>query len=190
MTRRYASKLESSDKKIAKSSGQGLRVHFKHCREIAHHLHGMNTTKAIKFCEDVLAFKTCVPFTKYTGGIGHHAQAKLYKAPGNKGRWPVKATQVVLDLVKNALANAESKDMDTDNLVIKHIQCNRAPAGRRRTYRAHGRIGPYMSQPAHIEMILVEKEEKVAKEPAGPMAVSRKQAAKNRFKKVKVGDGI
>jgi large subunit ribosomal protein L17e len=30
---------------------------------------------------------------------------------------------------------------------------------RRRTYRAHGRINPYMSSPAHIEMILVEREE-------------------------------
>ena len=36
---------------------------------------------------------------------------------------------------------------------------NRAPKMRRRTYRAHGRINPYMSSPCHIEMILIEKEQ-------------------------------
>mmetsp|Transcript_60069 Transcript_60069/g.145167 ORF Transcript_60069/g.145167 Transcript_60069/m.145167 type:complete len:189 (-) Transcript_60069:28-594(-) len=186
---KYASPLDG-ESKVAKSRGSHLRVHFKHCREITHYISGMNTIKAKKFLNDVLAFKAAVPFTKFTGGIGHHAQAKQCKAPGNSGRWPVKATQVVLDMLKNAEANAASKDLDGDNLVISHIQCNRAPGGRRRTYRAHGRIGPYMSQPAHIEMILQEKAEPVAKEAQGAKQISRKFAAKLRFKKVKTGGGI
>ncbi|CAF5189656.1 unnamed protein product, partial [Rotaria sp. Silwood1] len=41
---------------------------------------------------------------------------------------------------------------------IDHIQVNRAPKIRRRTYRAHGRINPYQSSPCHIELILSEKE--------------------------------
>ena len=50
-----------------------------------------------------------------------------------------------------------------DSLVIEHIQVNKAPKMRRRTYRAHGRINPYMSSPCHIEMILTEKEQIVPK---------------------------
>ena len=34
---------------------------------------------------------------------------------------------------------------------------------RRRTYRAHGRINPYMSSPCHIEICLVEKEQAFAR---------------------------
>ena len=34
---------------------------------------------------------------------------------------------------------------------------NQAPRGRRRTYRAHGRINAYMSSPSHIEVILEDK---------------------------------
>lgn len=34
---------------------------------------------------------------------------------------------------------------------------------RRRTYRAHGRINPYMSSPCHIEVVLSEKELVVTK---------------------------
>ncbi|ELT88130.1 hypothetical protein CAPTEDRAFT_41521, partial [Capitella teleta] len=53
--------------------------------------------------------------------------------------------------------------LDTDHLVIEHVQVNRAPKMRRRTYRAHGRINPYMSSPCHIEIILAEKEQAIAK---------------------------
>lgn len=42
-------------------------------------------------------------------------------------------------------------------LYISHIQVNMAPRIRRRTYRAHGRINPYVSNPCHIEVILCEK---------------------------------
>ena len=67
------------------------------------------------------------------------------------------------DLLTNAIANAETKGLDTEQLVITHAQVNRAPPGRRRTYRAHGRIGKYASQPAHIEIILTEDSGNVEK---------------------------
>eukprot|EP01083_Nonionella_stella_P307342 1079795_1 len=115
--------------------------------------------------------------------------AKLHRAPGDKGRWPVKATAVVKDLLSNAVANAESKGMDTDKLYISHAQCNRAPPGRRRTYRAHGRIGKYASQPAHIELILSERGEGVEKadDEGRGRKITRKEAAMKRF--VKIGGG-
>ena len=84
----------------------------------------------------------------------------------SKARWPVKSAEFLLGLLKNAEANADSKGLDTSNLIVKHIQVNQAPKQRRRTYRAHGRINPYMSNPCHIEMILTEGEEVVQKAPA------------------------
>jgi hypothetical protein len=56
------------------------------------------------------------------------------------------------------------KGLDVDNLVIEHIQVNQAQKQRRRTYRAHGRINPYMSSPCHVEVFLTEKDETVAKQ--------------------------
>lgn len=58
-------------------------------------------------------------------------------------------------LIKNAVANAEAKQLDTESLVIKHVQVNQAPKQRRRTFRAHGRINPYLSHPCHVEIICV-----------------------------------
>ena len=62
----------------------------------------------------------------------------------SKARWPVKSAEFLLSLLKNAEANADTKGLDLGNLIVKHIQVNQAPKQRRRTYRAHGRINPYM----------------------------------------------
>lgn len=73
--------------------------------------------------------------------------------------------------------------------MVAHISSKMAPKGRRRTYRAHGRINAYMSNPAHIEIILGAKAAEVAKEggkPA-PRLFKRKLAAKGI--KVPVGGG-
>jgi large subunit ribosomal protein L17e len=182
---RYSVEPEVPEK-TAKSRGSHLRIHFKHCREIAHYTKGMQVNKALKILDDVLAKKACIPFVRFTGGIGRKAMAKQCKAPGDKGRWPVKATAVYKDLLKNAVSNAETKGLEADTLIIDHAQVNRAPAGRRRTYRAHGRIGKYASQPAHIEIILKEKAEGVEKmeEDIAVKKISKKQAAKRRFVKI------
>ena len=184
---RYAKQMPD-DSKVAKAQGSHLRIHFKHARNIVAMVRGKDVAWSKRYLQDVIDMKSTVTFTRYTGGIGATAQAKQQKAPGNKGRWPVKATQVILDMLKNAEANAEAKGMDTANLVITATQCNRAPGGRRRTYRAHGRIGPYMSEPAHIEMQLIEKPEKVQKEADVVGRRTRKEVAKKRF--VKIGGGV
>lgn len=75
--------------------------------------------------------------------MGHNADdaASSGKEFGvSKARWPEKSAKYLLDLLKNAEANADTKGLDTSNLIIKHIQVNQAPKQRRRTYRAHGRV--------------------------------------------------
>merc|ERR1719335_1677179 len=104
----------------------------------------------------------------------------------SQGRWPVKSAKILLDLLRNAESNAEFKNLDTDNLFIKHIQVNAAQQGRRRTYRAHGRINPYMSSPCHVEMIPEEKDEDVEKpekdEVTKVKKFTKKQLARKRLK--------
>lgn len=123
------------------------------------------------------------------------------KTPGDKGRWPVKATAVIKDMLSNAISNAETKGLPIDELCVTHAQCNRAPPGRRRTYRAHGRIGKYASQPAHIEFTLTKKRKQGVKkatadeedddamdEGAKKVKITRRRAAKGRFQ-VPIGGG-
>ncbi|TVU44288.1 hypothetical protein EJB05_03724, partial [Eragrostis curvula] len=158
--------------KAAKAMGRDLRVHFKNTRETAFALRKLPLTKAKRYLEDVIAHKQAIPFRRYCGGVGRTAQAKN-RQPNGQGRWPAKSARFILDLLKNAESNAEVKGLDVDALYISHIQVNQAQKQRRRTYRAHGRINPYMSSPCHIELILSEKEEPVKKEAESQIATRK-----------------
>merc|ERR1712034_88610 len=116
------------------------------------------------------------------GGVGRHAQAKVHGA--SQGRWPKKSAEFLLQLLRNAESNAEYKGLDTGNLIVDHIQVNRAPKMRRRTYRAHGRINPYMSSPCHIEVVLAENEEQI-KVKATPLEEPSKKVLQKKLKRQK-----
>merc|ERR1712158_270005 len=111
--------------------------------------------KAQKYLKDVIEHKRCVPFLRFRKGAGRCAQAKQFSsAPGfsaSQGRWPEKSCKYLLDLLRNAESNAELKSLDVDSLFVEHVSVNEAPKNRRRMYRAHGRINPFMSHPCHIE---------------------------------------
>ena len=70
------------------------------------------------------------------------------------------------------------KSLDLDKLYIANISVNQAMQGRRRTFRAHGRVNPYMSSPCHVEIILKEKADGVMKEASPNVKLSRKMAAR------------
>merc|ERR1712153_162866 len=114
---------------------------------------GLSLERAKSYMEDVMEKKRAIPF--------------------RQARWPKKSCEFILGLLKNAEANAEMKDLETDKLFITHIQVNRAVQQRRRTYRAHGRINPYMSSPCHIEMILSQRETNVKKPARGRKTQSK-----------------
>lgn len=147
--------------KSCSASGDDLRVHYKNTFETAAAIRGMKLRDAQDFLNAVIAHEECVPFKRYYGGIGRCAQAKNWKA--TQGRWPEKSCKVLLGLLKNAESNAEVKGLDVDSMHVWHIQVNRAQKGRRRTYRAHGGIRPYLSSNCHVELICTEKQDAVPK---------------------------
>ncbi|KAL6920703.1 hypothetical protein ACHAP8_008119 [Fusarium lateritium] len=160
---RYAA-TEIQPAKSARARGAYLRVSFKNTRETAQAINGWKLQRAVTFLENVKEHKEAVPMRRYAGSTGRTAQGKQFGV--SKARWPTKSAEFLLGLLKNAEANADAKGLDTGALVVKHIQVNQAPKQRRRTYRAHGRINPYMSNPCHIELILTEAEEVVQKSDA------------------------
>jgi large subunit ribosomal protein L17e len=177
---RYAVKPESATKTV-KASGAYLRVHFKNTRETAHALRGLTLAKAKAYLQAVKDHKRCVPFTRFHGGVGRTGQAKEFG--WTMGRWPIKSVELVESLIENAAANAEAKGLDQSKLYVSHIQVNRAPKQRRRTYRAHGRINPYQSSPSHVELIMTEKPEdvpKAAEDKVAAKALTRRRAAVQR----------
>ena len=141
---------------------------------------GMKVSKAMTYLAQVKDHQRCIPFRRFSGGVGRTAQAKEFGT--TQGRWPVKSVEFITGLLSNALSNAESKGLDAESLVIKHVQVNQAPKQRRRTYRAHGRINPYLSHPCHIEIVCVPEDVQVEKAEGKVVKLdSRRQAAKQKL---------
>merc|ERR1711964_34023 len=141
---------------------------------------GWELQKAMTYLEAVLEHRRVIPFRRYTGCIGRTPQAKEFKH--TQGRWPEKSVKALLNILHNAESNAETKNLDTDKLIIKHVCINAAAQGRRRTYRAHGRISAYCSSPCHVQVILEEKDETVEKAvEKKEVKLTRKQMARKRL---------
>ena len=163
----------------AKTKVADLRAHFKNTYETARAVKGLKLKRAIKYLEDVLEHRDCIPYRRFTGHVGRTTQAKLHGV--TQGRFPEKSVRYIIQLLKNLQANAEAKGLDIEKTSITHFVVQRAVQGRRRTYRAHGRIGPYLSSNCHIEFIATEKEEGVKRAEKVAPRLTKKQAAKQRL---------
>merc|ERR1712243_540863 len=145
---------------MGKAKGSNLRVHFKNTRETAQAIKKMPLHRATKYLKNVIAQKEIIPFRRFMEAwVVMPRQIRSMELPKVGG---LSSLLNSCSTCSNAESNAEYKGLDPDHLVVDHIQVNRAAKMRRRTYRAHGRINPYMSSPCHIEIALVEKEQAFA----------------------------
>ena len=120
----------------------------------------LNTAE--EYLKDVLDHKRCVPFSRYDHSVGRCSAAIQFGL--TKGRYPEKSVRIMLNLLKNAKANAETKKLNIEKTIIKNVLVNHATEGRRRTYRAHGSINAYCSSNCHVDIICEELKEPVKKE--------------------------
>ena len=167
--------------KAAKSKANDMRIHFKNTYEVADAIRGMQLEKAQQYLQVVIDHKRCIPFRRYSDHAGRTAQANLTHT--TQGRWPKKSCEHLLDLLENAKANAEAKGLEIKKTYITHIQVNRAPKGRRRSFKAHGRIKDWCSSNCHVELFVTEKEENVKKpEEKKAKKMTLKQASRMRLR--------
>ena len=170
------SRQPENDTKSAKCRIDDLRCHYKNVYNVARACRGLNLLKAIEYLENVLEHKAIVPFRRYTGGPGRKAMCK--NVNHHNGRFPEKSCNNVINLLKNLKSNVEVKMLDPEKCKITHVCVQRAVSGRRRTYRAHGRISPYLSSNCHVEFICTEEAGAVEREDKQAVRLTKKQAAR------------
>ena len=97
-------------KKIRKPPIHVLKPIFsiqQNTRETAQAIKKMPLHRATAYLKNVLKKTEIIPFRRFMGGVGRHAQAKVHGT--SQGRWPKKSVEFLLDLLKNAESNAEYK---------------------------------------------------------------------------------
>ena len=70
---------------------------------------------------------------------------------------PQKGAEVIRDVMRSALANAEHNDgMNVDALIVKEILVNEGPTWKRFMPRAQGRATSIRKRTSHVTVILAE----------------------------------
>jgi large subunit ribosomal protein L22 len=123
MKRDYS--VELTGEKVAKAQSVNMDVSFKHCAEICREIKGMKLLRAREFLKNVIERKEFVPFRRYNRGVGH-------RKGGTPGRYPEKASKLILKILDNVQANAEFKGMDEEKLKVVHAQAHSGPTYDRR----------------------------------------------------------
>ncbi len=138
----------------ARASGRDLRVSYKEMVELLTAIRGIKLDKAKQLLEDVVALRKPIPFKRYVKGVGHRKQLQRWKI----GRYPVKAAETVLKILKNVEYNATNKGLEVEHLYIKHAAAHKGPKLRRFFPRAFGRATPKIEQLVHVEIVVEERE--------------------------------
>jgi large subunit ribosomal protein L22 len=169
------------EKPVAIARGNDLRISFKQAVNVAKAVKGKNLSYAVRLLTDVTNLKRAIPFVRYKRDVSHK--------PGiAAGRYPIKASNEILTVIKNAIANAESRHMDAEKLYISRFECNRPISKeisrRRRMGRLTGVIVELREREEKKPEAKVEKkpEPKAEKKPdvkPKPKVVKKPKVAKN-----------
>ena len=96
----------------ARAMGCDLGTSFTNTYNVTQAIRKWKLQEAKQYLMDVLGKKRVIPGRRFSGCWGRTAQAKEFKR--TQGRWPEKSVKAVLGLLKNAEANAEFKNLNSN----------------------------------------------------------------------------
>jgi len=143
--------MKTDSEKTAKALGLEMPISLKDSVEVCSSLKGYMLDDAKQYLEDVIDKKRAVPFKRFNSSISH-------RKGGFIGRYPVKVAKHILEVLVNVESNAEQKDLDTENLRIKHIAAQKGQTIKRSRPRARGRSSDINRDRVNIEIIVEEAE--------------------------------
>lgn len=138
-----------ADEIEARAFGRDLPISTKQAIEICNWIRGKNAQKVKNMLDGVINIKVAVPFRRFNRDMGHK------RGRIAAGRYPVKASQNILNLLKSAEINAQAKGMNIQYLFIKEIIANKGTGILR-----YGRKGAVDAKKTHVEIVLGEKKVK------------------------------
>lgn len=130
---------------MAKAVGRALPISLKHSVEICNLIRYKTTTKAKELLQKAIDKKQAIPFKRFHKDLGH-------KKKMGPGRYPTKASEGILNILKAVETNAQFKGLNTTDLFIKHISAN----GASRPWR-FGRQRRRKAKRTNIEIVVEEK---------------------------------
>jgi len=139
----------------AKAMLRERQISLKHSTAIARELTGKTAAVAVAYLEAVIEGEQSVPFRQHNAGVGHRNDIDGWDA----GRYPEKASEAFLDLLENAVGNADHQGFEGESMEITHVAAHKVGEVQGRRPRAMGRASAWNSPEVDVELILEDVEE-------------------------------
>ncbi len=147
--------VEADPETTAKAMLRERQMSHKHSKAIAREIKGKTAAEAVEYLEAVIEGDQPVPFRQHNSGVGHRKNIDGWDA----GRFPEKAAGAFLDLLENAIGNADHQGFDGESMEIMHVAAHKVGETQGRQPRAMGRASAFNSMEVDVELILEEVEE-------------------------------
>ncbi|MUV89029.1 50S ribosomal protein L22 [Halapricum sp. CBA1109] len=138
----------------AKAMLRERQMSHKHSKAIAREIKGKTAGEAVEYLNAVIEGDQPVPFRKHNSGVGHRKNIDGWDA----GRFPEKASNAFLDLLENAIGNADHQGFDGETMEIMHVAAHKVGETQGRQPRAMGRASAFNSMEVDVELVLEEVE--------------------------------
>ena len=147
--------VDADPETTAKAMLRERHISNKHSKAIAREIKGMTAGDAVEFLEGVVDGDNVVPFRQHNSGVGHKKGIDGWDA----GRFPEKASEAFIDLLENAIGNADNQGFDGESMEIMHVAAHKVGESQGRKPRAMGRASPWNTPEVDVELILSEEGE-------------------------------
>ena len=141
---------KGNEARTARARLTGVNASYKDLCNVCMNVRGWNTEDALEFLELAAVGEKAILFTRHNHGKGHRRELG-----GRKGGWPVKSVKFVLEVLKNATANATKLGLGQTR--IAHIIANKQDTFPRMSPK--GRRIRHDYETAFIEIVLEESQE-------------------------------
>jgi large subunit ribosomal protein L22 len=139
----------------AKAMLRERQMSHKHSKALAREIKGMTAGEAVDYLERVRAGEQSVPFRQHNAGVGHRTDIDGWDA----GRYPEAAAEGFLDLLENAIGNADHQGFEGEAMEIAHVAAHKVGENQGRRPRAMGRASPWNTPEVDVELVIEEVEE-------------------------------
>jgi large subunit ribosomal protein L22 len=138
---------EYNKENMARAFGRSLPISFKQSVEICNFIRNRNINYAKDVLNKVIVHKQAIPLRRFNANTGHKKKMAA-------GRYPKKASMEILKLINSVEANAQFRGLNTANLVIRHINVNKASK-----VMHYGRKRSRWAKRTNMEIVVEEKSE-------------------------------
>ena len=146
--------VDANPDTTAKAMLRERQMSLRHSKALAREIKGTTAGDAVDYLEAVVEGEQVVPVKQHNAGVGHKSGVDGWDA----GRYPEKPAGAFLDLLENAISNADHQGFDGESMEIMHVAAHKVGEQEGRKPRAMGRASPWNTPEVDVELILEEVE--------------------------------